>query len=368
MIKITVLLAVSIALAWASEVNTKHILRRGGRYYMRDDLAFILLVVVLAAFTGLRKGYNDTWNYISGFRMDGGLAEFFADPENLNPFKNPLFYLCRSALREITDEAQWLIFLCSAFTQFCFMRFFKRYSRNFPFTVFLYFALGTFNVSLGAMKQVLAMGILTLGFPCLERKQMVRFYLTVLIAMMFHTYAICFAVLPLFARKPWSTFTFLFIGCVAFVLMNFRSVIEEFMEQANALGKTLESYEVFDSHTVNLFRVAVYLVAPAFSFSFARWLNHNASRMDHILIHMSIISMAFMLMGTQAGANMFARMAHYFEIGTLCCLPGMIEKPFEKASARLIATIAIIGFLGFFVYANRGFDDSYKTIGLLGLF
>jgi hypothetical protein len=90
--------------------------------------------------------------------------------------------------------------------------------------------------------------------------------------------------------------------------------------------------------------------------------------MDHILIHMSIISMAFMLMGTQAGANMFGRMAHYFEIGTLCCLPAMIDKPFEKTSARFIAACAIIGFLGFFVYANRGFDEEFKTIGLLGMF
>lgn len=368
MIKIFVLLVCCVALAWASEVNTKQILRKGGRYYLRDDLAFFLLVAVLGIFTGLRNDYNDTWNYIKGFRTAGGLTEFFADPENLNPFKNPLFYFYQSLLKEFTDEAQWMIFLSSVFTQYCFILFFKRYSHRFAFTVFLYFALGTFNVSLGAMKQTMAMAILTLSFPFLERGKLIRFYLMVLIAMMFHTYAICFAVLPLFARKPWGAFTFLFIGGVTFVLTNFQSVIQEFMEQANSLGKNLEAYEVLDSHTVNLFRVAVYMVTPLFSLFFARWLNYKSSRMDDILIHMSIISMAFMLMGTQAGANMFARMAHYFELGTLCCLPGMIEKPFEKYTARFIATFAIIGFFGFFVYASQGFDDAYKTIGLLGLF
>lgn len=368
MIKITALLIVCVALAWASEVNTPQILKSNGRYRMSQDLAFILLVIVLSVFTGTRTDYNDTYNYVRDFRTDAGLAAFLADPENLNPFKNPLFYLYQSTLREFTGEAQWFIFLPSAFTQFCFLLFFKRYSTRFTFTVFLYFALGTFDVSLGAMKQTLAMAILTLGFPYLECGKLVRYYLIVLIAMMFHTYAICFAVLPLFTRRPWSAFTFLFIGCVAFVLMNFRTVIEEFMEQANTLGKTLEDYEVFDSHTVNLFRVAVYMVAPLFSLVFARWLNYNSTQMDHILIHMSIISMAFMLMGTQAGANMFARMAHYFEIGTLCCLPGMIDKPFEKMSARFIATFCIIAFLGFFVYANQGFDDEFKALGLLGMF
>ena len=368
MIKITALLAICVALAWASEVNTPQILKSNGRYRISQDLAFMLLVIVLSLFTGLRRDYNDTHAYIRDFRTDAGLAAFFADPENLNPFKNPLFYLYQSTLREFTSEAQWLIFLSSAFTQFCFLLFFKRYSRHFTFTVFIYFALGTFNVSLGAMKQTLAMAILTLGFPYLERGKLGRYYLTVVIAMMFHTYSICFAVLPLFTRRPWSTFTFLFIGGVTFVLMNFQTVITEFMEQANALGKTLESYEVFDSYTVNLFRVAVYMVTPLFSLFFARWLNHGSTRMDHILIHMSIISMAFMFMGTQAGANMFARMAHYFEIGTLCCLPALIDKPFEKMSARFIAACAIIAFLGFFVYANRGFDEEFKTIGLLGMF
>lgn len=368
MIKISSLLVTCVALAWVSQENTKHTLRKGSRYYLRDDWAFFLLVIVLSLFTGLRREYNDTWNYIDGFRKDGGLAAFFADPENLNPFKNPLFYLYQSILKEITSEAQWMIFLSSAFTQCCFMLFFKRYSKNFPFTVFLYFALGTFNVSLGALKQTMAMAILTLGFPYLERQKLGRFYLFVLIAMLVHTYAVSFAILPLFSGKPWRLFTFLFIGGVVFVLMNFRVVIEEFMEQANALGKTLESYEVFHDHTVNIFRVAVYMVTPFFSFCFAHWINHNSGRRDNILIHMSIISMAFMLMGTQSGANMFARMAHYFEIGTLCCLPGMIEKPFEKYSARLIATFAIIGFLGFFLYAYRDFDVGYKTISLLGLF
>lgn len=368
MIKISVLLAVCIALAWASEVNTPQILKRNGRYRIREDLAFILLAAVLALFAGLRTDYNDTWTYIVGFRTDGGLAAFFADPENLNPVTNPMFYLYRSILREFTANGQVLIFISSAFTQFCFLLFFKRYSKHFTFSVFLYFALGTFDVSLGALKQTMAMGILTLGFPYLERNKLGRYYLVVLIAMLFHAYAICFAVLPLFSRRPWTSFTFLFVGGVALVLMNFRVVIEEFMEQANSMGKTLEAYEVFDSHTVNLFRVAVYMVTPLFSLVFARWLNSGSTRMDHILTHMSIISMAFMLMGTQAGANMFARMAHYFEIGTLCCLPGMIDKPFEKMSARFIAAFAIIGFLGFFVYANQGFDEAFKGLGLLGMF
>ena len=83
-----------------------------------------------------------------------------------------------------------LIFICSAFTQLSFLWFIKRYSTNFLFGVFLYFTLGTFGVTMAAMKQVLAMAVLFLSFPYYEQKKWIRFYLLVFVAMLIHTYAI----------------------------------------------------------------------------------------------------------------------------------------------------------------------------------
>lgn len=368
MIKISVLLAVCVTLAWLSEKKTEEIRSEGYRYSIWNDNAYLVLVVILVLFSGLRTAYNDTWNYISSFRNAPGLAELLKDPDTLNPFKNPLFYFLRSFIKDVTNNPQILIFSASAFTQICFLLFFKRYSKDFTFSVFIYFALGTFTVSLGALKQVMAMAILTLAFPHLERKHYVRYYALVFIAMLFHTYAVCFAILPLFSQKPWKAFTYVFVIAVAMLMMNFEEVIREFMEQANELGKTLEDYEIFHDHTVNLFRLAVYAVPPLISFIFQRRIFSNSTSTNHVLVHMSIISLAFMVMGTQSGANMFARMAHYFEIGTICCLPWMIKKPFDKRSQRLVTIISVVCFLGFFVYANGisgSFDADYRAINLI---
>jgi hypothetical protein len=365
MIKISILLAICVTLAWLSEKKTDAIRSEGYRYSVWNDNAYLLLVVVLVLFSGLRTAYNDTWNYISGFRSAPSIADLMTSPDAFNIFKNPLYYFTQSLIKDLTNDSQVLIFVTSAFTQICFLRFFKRYSENFTLSVFIYFALGTFNVSLGALKQVLAMSILTLAFPHLESKQYVRYYILVFLAMLFHTYAIFYAVLPLFSQKPWKPFTYIFVCLVAVLMTNFEEVIREFMEQANELGKTLEDYEVFHDHTVNLFRVAVYVVPPLISFIFQRRIFHNSNTMQHILVHMSIISLAFMVMGTQSGANMFARMAHYFEMGTVCCLPWMLKKPFDKASYRLVIIVTVLCFLGFFVYANGlsgSFDDEYRAI------
>lgn len=74
--------------------------------------------------------------------------------------------------------------------------------------------------------------------------------------------------------------------------------------------------------------------------------------MHYTLIHMSIISLSFMIMGTNGGANMFGRMAHYFEIGIICTLPWILDKVLEKKSFKLVSAVAACCFLGFFAYAN----------------
>lgn len=367
MLKLLAVFAASLILAYISDRNTKAIRAAGDRYSVWKDWAYILLVVILTLFAGLRTNYNDTWTYISSFNSAETLSEFLSDPENLNPFKNPLFYAYQSVLKTWVNNSQMLIFSTAMFTQICFLRFFKRYSRNFVFSIFIYFTLGTFVFSLAALKQVTAMAILTLAFPSLEKNQWIKYYIIVLLAMLVHTYAIAFAVLPLFRARPWSTFTFVFVAVVAVVMMNFESAITAFMEQANDLGKTLAEYEVFSNATINVFRLAVYTVPPLISFAFRKWVLHGASKMENVFIHMSIISLAFMAMGTQAGANMFGRMGNYFELGTICCLPAMLKKTFNERSFRFISAVACVCFIGFFVYANvinLNFGQTYRSISL----
>ena len=369
MIKITAMMILCVILAYNSEIYTNEQIRRGRYYSILNDRAFLLLAAVLVLFAGLRQEYNDTWNYINNFNNDPGLSGFFAGEINL--LKNPLFVFYRSALKEITDNAQIMIFTTSAFSQICFLLFFKRYSHNFTFSVFLYFALGTMNVSLAAIKQVCAMAIATLAFPYLEKKQWGKYYLIIFIAMLMHTYALAYAVLPLFSKRPWKLFTYLFAMGLVVVMMNFESAISAFMDQAEEAGKKLYAEEIFDDYGVNILRVAVYTVAPLISFAFRKWIFRNSGTGEHIVVHMSIISCAFMIMGTQSGANMFARMAHYFELGTICCLPWMLYKTFDERSYRLMTRITVGCFLIFFVYMNlinMRFDEVYKAGSIFSLF
>lgn len=367
MTKLLLVFAATLILAYISEQNTKATIAAGRSYSVWHDWAYLLLVTILVLFSGLRTSYNDTHNYISIFNNLSGVASFLSDAENLHPLGNPLFYFCANLLKHMVDHAQVLIFTTSLFAQICFVRFIKRYSSNFVFSIFLYFTLGTFALSMAAMKQIVAMAVLTLAIPYLEKKKWVQYFLLVFVAMLLHTYAMAFAILPLFTGRPWKQFTYVFMITVVIMLMNFQGVVTTFLEQADEAGKTIADYEVFDNVSVNIFRLAVYAVPPLISLIFQKWIFHDSSNMDHVLVHMSIISLACMIMGTESGANMFGRMGNYFELGTICSLPWMLEKTFDKRSHHLISTVAVIAFLGYFSYANMiatDFGQAYQSVNL----
>ena len=207
-----------------------------------------------------------------------------------------------------------------------------------------------------------------LAIPKLLDKKFYQYYLLTFIAFLFHTYAIAFVILPLFTVRPWGWRTLLLLFVVFVIVANFESVIGSFLDYANEQGKDIAEYEVFDNNQINIFRVTVYAVVPLLSLVFARYLGGKKGEPAYnLLIHMSIISFAFMLLGTINGANMFGRMANYFEVGMVCSLTWILDRVFTKESARLISVIAFACFFGYFYYAyriNLDFDTSYYSVTL----
>ena len=367
MTKLLIIFFIAFVLAYQSEKNTRYAVENGYTYSMKNDRALLLLIAALVLFAGLRTAYNDTENYIRGFDNAPDLGELLSKPGMLDIFKNPLFHIYQGFLKSLGCSSQVLVFTTSLFTQTCFILFLKRYSSDFVFSVCIYFTLGTFCVTLAAIKQTLAMAVLTLAFKHIEQRKWVKFYLVVIIAALFHTYALLFVILPFFTAKTWRVTTYALIGGVVFVLLNFEGVITRFLDEANEAGKAIAEYEVFDGNGVNIVRVLVYLVPPLISFVFQKWLYRDSSPMENVLSHMTVISFCFMLLGTQSGANMFARMAHYFEVGTVCILPWLMQKTLVDSNYRSIRRIAMLCFFAFFVYANGisdKFDYMYQSVRL----
>ena len=83
---------------------------------------------------------------------------------------------------------------------------------------------------------------------------------------------------------------------------------------------------IFDAHQVNILRVVVYWLPAILVLIFRRRLSRNSNRIENLFVNMSVVSAFILTIGLVQGANLYTRMAAYFEIATAIALPWMIKE------------------------------------------
>ena len=325
------------------------------------DIPLIAIILILGFFCGLRIGYNDTYLYIKNFQSAQTVSDYFnSSPEIVD---NPLFYAFQNFFRhEISENYHLFLLTFSFFTNTTLILFIRKYSTNFMLSMMVFFAIGLFYDTMGAMKQTFAIAILTFALRALFKKKYLLFYIIVFIAFLFHTYAIFFAILPLFIKRPWTLFTYITIGTVVILLMSFQSAIDILLSAAEETGKNISSEELLDNIGINPFRLAVFGVPPLLSFVFQQQLENKYNPEKSILMNMSIISFLIMALGIFTAANLFGRCAGYFEIGTIIMLPWILENIFDDRSIQMASLVVGLCYFGFFIFLSDGFDAKYVSI------
>ena len=359
------LLAVSLTLAFLSEKYfPKNRIGENGTRRVRLNLFFIAMVVILGFACGLRTSYNDTTAYINGFRNAPLPMEYIKGQPNL--LGNPAYYIFQSFFRHhLSDNYHVYFTVVALFCMASFLRFLRRYSENFIFSVLMFFCLGLYVFCFAAPKQCIGMALLTYSVPLLLKRKWVGFYLVVLLAALFHTYALVFVILPLFLQKPWTAVTYLTVAATLLVLFTFEETITVFLDRAEDFGKHIAEEEVFDNQSINIFRVAVFSVPPVIAFVFRRRLWPLMEPRHCLMINMSILSLLVMSLGLVSAANLFGRCAYYFEIGAMVALPWMLDKLFSHRAVKYVSALAAVCYLGFFLYDIRGFSEAHTGIGLI---
>ena len=341
----------------------------GKRHFMwrKSDIFMVIVISWMTCFSFLRTHYNDTGNYIYMYNDAKTVQEFLSDGDLLDLTGNPLSYFYQSWMHDITDNIHVYFFLPAFLSSFAAIKLFKGYSPNPALSILIFFSIATYAMYIAALKQRSAVFFLLLSIPYAERKQYGRFYLLVFIAILFHTHAFMFAILPFLFEKPWGKVTWLLLGATLFAMATYNTTLGAFMRYAQSVGAFVAEDEVFDGHSINTIRVLVYWVPAVIALFFRRRLFGDSSRMENLFVNMSIVSAFILTIGMVEGANLYARMAGYFEIATAVVLPWMITKLFEKRSAHIINIAASALYFGYFYYEftfSKGFDADYSAITL----
>lgn len=333
----------------------------------RADIFMLAAIFWLTCFSFLRTSYNDTGTYIVHFLQSESAADFIAGGGLWDLTGNPLSELYRNVVRGITANYHIYFFFPAFLSSLAAIRFFKRYSVDPAFSLLIFFSIGTYIMYMAALKQCFAMFFLLLAIPYALDKKYLRFYLLVALAILFHTHAFMFAILPLLMGKPWKKMTWLLLAATVFAMLTYDFTLGAFMRYAQSLGALVDEGELFDGHQVNLLRVAVYWVPALLALVFHRRLFRDSTREEDLFVNMSIVSAFILTIGMVQAANLFARMAAYFEIATAVALPWMIRKIFTKPSARLVTICAAALYFVYFLYefgVSKGFAENYRAITL----
>ena len=176
-----------------------------------------------------------------------------------------------------------------------------------------------------------------------------------------------FMILPLLFDRPWEKVTWIGLAAVLFAMATYDRTLGAFMNYAQSIGALVEENELFDGHQINLLRVVVYWVPSILALTFNRRLFRESSRCENLFVNMSIVCSMILTLGMVQAANLFARMAAYFEIGTAIALPWMIKKLFTKRSGQFITVFAAVLYFGYFLYEfgiSKNFDNDYAAISL----
>lgn len=348
--------------------------RQTGKHHFmlrRADVFMIVTILWLASFSFLRTSYNDTYNYIYAFQNSESILEGLQSGIFTDWTGNPLSELYESVMRSITTNYH-VYFLIPAFlSSFAVIKLLKKYSVSPAFSLLIFFSIGTYIMYVAALKQCIAMFFLLMALPYAIDKKYVKFYLLVLIAVLFHTHAFMFALVPLLVEKPWGKITWVLLGAALFAMATYDSTLGRFMEYAQSLGAMVAEVEVFDSHQINILRVMVYWIPALFALIFRQRLFNDSTREENLFVNMSLISAFILMIGLVQGANLFARMAAYFEIATAVALPWMIKKLFTKQSAQLVTVAAAVLYFGYFLYefgVSKNFGTEYSAITLWQFF
>lgn len=348
--------------------------RQTGKHHFmlrRADVFMIVTILWLASFSFLRTSYNDTYNYIYAFQNSESISEGLQSGIFTDWTGNPLSELYESVMRSITTNYH-VYFLIPAFlSSFAVIKLLKKYSVSPAFSLLIFFSIGTYIMYVAALKQCIAMFFLLMALPYAIDKKYVKFYLLVLIAVLFHTHAFMFALVPLLVEKPWGKITWVLLGAALFAMATYDSTLGRFMEYAQSLGAMVAEVEVFDSHQINILRVMVYWIPALFALIFRQRLFNDSTREENLFVNMSLISAFILMIGLVQGANLFARMAAYFEIATAVALPWMIKKLFTKQSAQMVTVIATVLYFGYLLYEfgiSKHFDTEYSAITLWQFF
>lgn len=331
----------------------------------KDIFFTVVLVLLLGLFCGLRTWYNDTVTYLGIYEQAPKLSSFLAEGK-MNFAQGIGFSFVNSALKTLGFSSQDFLMFYSFLTIIPYVKFIRRYSDSTVMATFLMFTTGMYTFTFAAVKQCVALAFCLLAVIAAIDRKWFSFSVHIVIAVLFHPYAIVYLIVPLMFFKPWSFYTYVCI--ILFVTIGFllNSLTDNLLDITTLIGANYTE-DTFVGEGVNIFRVLVAFVPMFLSLLCSNLFFINSPREMNLFFNLTMVHALIMFVGLFGTANYFARLANYFLPAPVVLLPWMINK-LSLNSRRLIKSSCVVGYTCYFIYGNfiqHVFDNCFSQMKLL---
>lgn len=331
-------------------------------YINRDRIVYKLIIIVLSIFCGLRLSYNDTGAYRAAYvEMRTSLSQLM----RLSLGDNPLFHFSNYIMKTLGFSVQTFLMVYAVITIGIYIWFIRKYSRNFVLSIFLFFALGVYTFTFAAIKQTVAVAFCLLATDRAIEKKWIQFVIWIIIASLFHPYALVYLIVPLLTFAPWSKKTYYLLGGTLFICIFMQRLMGTVISITAMIGEEYSENLLFGGTSVNIFRLAVVWTPVLLTFLAKDTFKKSQDRSENIIINLMMINALIMLMARFGTALFWARLANYFLIFQTMGIP-FILRTVTKNSRKLFVLMIIICYFAYFYYADGvmfgGFDYNYSAM------
>lgn len=247
------------------------------------------------------------------------------------------YVLFNSVLGKISSDPQFFLAVTSVIIFSIFYFFIKGNSKNYFIAVLVFFLCGFFKFSLSAIRQLLAICLLILGFSCLKKKKFFLYFLFGVIAFFFHKSSVLAFVLLFVALFKWKKPTFILL-----LILSIVSIILVPVLLSGNLGYFLNYGRYIDSaydSGISLASFALLLIS--FLETYLIW-SATAKEDNNIYLRISFLKTLILLVAIRL--NAIDRIAEYFTIFTIVGISNAVIKLSPNKRTAVVSGIILLYF------------------------
>lgn len=317
----------------------------------------ILIMLLLIGISGHRGfSYQDTgeytWSYAyeltSNYREKGGMFN-----------NSELFWLISAGIRKITNiNISWFLLVFAILTIAPIVWTFYKYSERFEISIFLFLTLGSYLVTMNAMRQCVASAVIFFGYKLFMNKRWFFFFILVGIGYFLHPTALIMIPIYFYCHRPaWQPIAMGIVVAVVLALMFVPSFAQAIF---SLLGESdYSKYEGLSG--ANIVRPLIMLALCVFAFINRKKLKAAYPNSD-VLVNMLVVHTVILFASTNSWV--IARLGIYTDLYVMMLMPMLTVACFNKKNRALGVALIMLFFFAYHLYEYRDLDYYSKTLGI----